>query len=495
MKLKSLLIANRGEIASRIIKTASGMGIKTYCFQTAKEPNALYLENADVVIHEKDESSSIFLNAEKIVNYAKDIGIDAIHPGYGFLAEDPLLARLCKEEGILFVGPDATIIETMGNKGKARELAENAGIPIVKGSKRPALNLSDVKEDVEDIDYPVILKALAGGGGKGMRIVRNPQELEPMYKMACGEAINAFGNGDMLVEKFIERPHHIEVQVLADKQGNALHLFERECSIQRNHQKLLEEAPAPNMSGELRNKITTDALKLVKETGYFTLGTVEFLLDEDGSYYFMEMNTRIQVEHPVTEAITGLDLVQLQIETACGNSLTLRQEDVKMKGCAIEFRVNAEDPQNSFAPNFGIIDELSFKAQKGLRIDAGYLAGSVIPNLYDSLIAKLIVSAKNREEVISKALQVMGNAQVEGVKTTIPFFKAVLRHPDFIEGDFTTSFVSEMNMLYFQEENEEEAAAALALQYYLDEIRAIESETVGTGNATPWISRMLNKIS
>lgn len=489
-------MANRGEIAIRVMKTARRMGIKTYCFQTPQEANAIYLNWADQMISILDsaQSKTIFLDAEAIVEYACEFKINAIHPGYGFLSESPLLVELCDKHGIVFIGPTAENIRQMGDKNEARKLAEKAGVPIVKGTKIPVNTLEEALPEVERIGYPVILKALAGGGGKGMRIVKHEEELEMAYKMAVNEAESAFGNKAMIIEKYIENPRHIEVQVLADQYGNAIHLYERECSIQRNHQKLLEEAPSIALTDELRAQMTKDSIELAKSTHYSTLGTVEFLLAEEGSYYFMEMNTRIQVEHPVTEAITGLDLVELQIRTALGEKLPFVQEDIHCNGAAIEFRINAEDVQTGFAPNFGIIDKMSFPAYPGLRIDSGFAPESVIPNAYDSLIAKAIVSGKDRADVLKKSLQIMQQTKIEGIKTTIPFFKAVLNDPEFKKGEITTAFVSKMEHFFFQEENEEQAAAMIALQSYLDSIRQIEEGTVGSEQADAWVSRMWNKL-
>ncbi len=493
--IKSLLIANRGEIAIRILKTARRMGIKTYCFQTPQEANAVYLKWTDeiIIIPENGNSQSVFLNPEAIVSYAKEYGIDAVHPGYGFLSENPLLPKLCAEENVIFVGPSAELIEKMGDKNQARQIAIAAGLNVAKGTSEPVLSVEEAEKAIEDIGYPVILKALAGGGGKGMRIVHEPEKLASAYKMAVSEATNAFKNGAMIIEKYIEDPRHIEIQVLADKHGNAVHLYERECSIQRNHQKLLEEAPSFALTPALREKITNDALALVKETGYFTLGTVEFLLDKNNEYYFMEMNTRIQVEHPVTEEITGLDLVELQIRSACGEKLNLKQSDIHCDGWAIEFRVNAEDVQADFSPNFGIIEEMNFPNYPGLRVDSGFIPGSVIPTIYDSLMAKIIVSGKNRRNVIERSKNVMDRTLIKGIKTTLPFFKAILHHPDFISGNFTTSFLSTMDQVYYQVENEEEAAALIALQYYLDEIKDIKHGETETEDSTPWKTHMLNK--
>ncbi len=495
-KIKSLLIANRGEIAIRIAKTARRMGIRTYGFQTPQEANAIYLNSCDeiIVVPATPQAKPVFLDAEAIVEYAVQHQIEAIHPGYGFLAENPLLPDLCDKANILFIGPGADNIRQMGDKNQARILAEKAGLPIVRGTKEPVASLEDAAVEIEKIGYPIILKALAGGGGKGMRVVQKPEELTMAWKMAVSEAAGAFGNAAMIIERYIQNPQHVEVQVLGDKHGNAVHLFERECSIQRNHQKLLEEAPASFLSASLREQICADAVNLARQTNYATLGTVEFLLDDQNNYYFMEMNTRIQVEHPVTEAITGLDLVEWQIRTAQGEAIDFAQSDVRSKGAAMEFRINAEDVQAGFSPSFGIIDEMNFPSLPGLRVDSGFAPGSVIPNCYDSLIAKVIVSGKDRAEVIKKALQIMNRSNVEGVKTTIPFFKALLQHEDFVQGNITTSFVAKMERFYHQEENEEKAAAMVALQAYLDDIKGIEQGNMGQASADAWVSRMWNKL-
>lgn len=496
MNIQSILIANRGEIAIRVMKTAHRMGLKTWCFQTPQEANACYISFADEVIRIPEESSAtpVFLDVEAIIRYAKENQIDSIHPGYGFLAENPDLARRCDEEGILFIGPSEASIRQMGDKNEAKKLAVEVGLPVIKGSESPINSLTEATRQAFETGYPVMLKALAGGGGKGMRVVRDARELEQTYNMAVNEAMSAFNNGAMLIEEYIERPRHIEVQVLADRHGNVVHLFERECSVQRNHQKLLEEAPSVALTDSLRTEMTDCALKLCKAANYYTLGTVEFLLDDQGNFYFLEMNTRIQVEHPVTEAITGLDLVELQIRTASGEKLSLKQDDIKMKGWAFEFRINAEDVQANFAPNFGIIDEIIFPASLHLRVDAGFTAGSVMPALYDSLVAKLIVTGKTREEAIQHARTVLKKTRINGIKTTIPFIKATLNDPDFVSGTFDTSFVSHMKQLYHQERNEEKAAAMMALQAYLNEMEKIESNLIERGKATPWFARMWSKI-
>jgi acetyl/propionyl-CoA carboxylase alpha subunit len=496
MSIQSILIANRGEIAIRIMKTARRMGLITWCFQTPQEANACYISFADEVICTPEKSSAmpVFLDVEAIVGYAKENHIDSIHPGYGFLSENPELARRCNEEGILFIGPSEASIRQMGDKSEAKKLAIQVGLPVIKGSETPINSFTEATRQAFEIGYPVMLKALAGGGGKGMRVVRDARELEQSYSMAVNEAINAFNNGAMLIEKYIERPRHIEVQVLADQYGNAIHLFERECSIQRNHQKLLEEAPSVALSDPLRTAMTDSALKLCKAANYYTLGTVEFLLDDQNNFYFLEMNTRIQVEHPVTEAITGLDLVELQIRTAIGEKLPFTQKDIKCEGWAFEFRINAEDVQAGFVPNFGIIDEFSFPESPFLRVDAGFVAGSVMPAIFDSLVAKAIVTGRTRKEALAHSFQLLKDTRIKGIKTTIPFALATLKNENFVSGRFDTSFIDQLRPLYYQEKNEERAAAMIALQAYLEDIERIETKTIENSNPTTWFSRMWNKV-
>ncbi|WP_320018963.1 biotin carboxylase N-terminal domain-containing protein [Labilibaculum manganireducens] len=493
--IKSILIANRGEIAIRIAKTATKMGILVYCIQTNREANALYLDFADEIITlEENPNGSIFLNAEELIRLAKEHQIEAIHPGYGFLSESPYLASRCKDEGVLFIGPSEKAIYTMGNKGMARNIAQKSGIPVLAGSTTNITNFYDAKAWVEQIGYPVIMKAVAGGGGKGMRIVRSADELELMYKLVTNEAKSAFNDDSLLIEKYIESPKHIEIQVLADQHGNAIHLFERECSIQRKHQKLMEEAPSVAVSDDLRNKMGEMALYLCRKINYHTLGTVEFLLDKDNRFYFLEMNTRVQVEHPITEAITGIDLIKQQIKTAVGEKLELRQGDIQRKGWAIELRINAEDVQADFSPNPGIIDRMEFPECSFLRVDTGFENGKLIPPSYDSMITKLIITGENRQEAIEHALAVIENTVIKGVKTTIPFFKLVLNHPDFINGSYNTSFISEkLGKPFFQEQDEEKAAAIMALQAYLNEKQKIESNLTHKEDSA-WAAKMRNKL-
>ncbi|WP_421919102.1 acetyl-CoA carboxylase biotin carboxylase subunit [Marinifilum sp.] len=493
--IKSLLIANRGEIAIRIAQTASDMGIAVYCIQTNREANALYLDYADEIISlEENPNGSIFLNVEELIRICKENKIEAIHPGYGFLSESPYLASRCKDEDILFIGPDEKAIYTMGNKGMARNLALKSNIPVLEGSTSNITNFKDAKYWADKIGYPIIMKAVAGGGGKGMRIVRSSDELELMYKLVVNEAKSAFNDDSLLIEKYVENPKHIEIQILADKHGNAVHLYERECSIQRKHQKLMEEAPSTVLTNELRNKMGEMALYLCKKIKYHTLGTVEFLVDKDMNFYFLEMNTRVQVEHPITECITGINLIEQQIKTAVGEPLEFKQSDVKIKGWAIELRVNAEDVQADFSPTPGIIDKMQFPDCSYLRVDTGFESGKLIPPSYDSMISKLIITGNDRQEAIENAIAIIDNLVIKGVKTTIPFFKSVLNHPDYIDGSYNTSFISEkLDKPYYQEQDEEKAAAIMALQAYLKENQNIEKNMVHEDSSV-WASKMRSKL-
>ena len=378
--IKSILIANRGEIAIRICRTAKRMGIKTYVIRTTKEPNAVYLDFADKVIDfpETDGTVPEFLDIDNLVKLAVENKVQAMHPGYGYLSENADFAQKCTDAGIKFVGPPAKLIKDMGDKIIAKEIAARNGVPMLQGSEG---SVKDVKEGVKiakKIGYPVIIKAASGGGGRGMRIVHKQSEMEQMFHAASSEAQSAFGDPSVFIEKYLENPKHIEFQVVADAHGNVVHLGERECSVQRKHQKLLEEAPSSGLDAALRNKMARVAVKLAKGAGYESLGTVEFLLDKNKNFYFMEMNTRIQVEHPITEAITGLDLVELQLRIASGEKLPIRQSDVKLNGWAIECRINAEDVQANFTPSMGVIKQLRLPQGDNIRIDTGIVPGSEI---------------------------------------------------------------------------------------------------------------------
>lgn len=469
-KIKSILIANRGEIAIRIARTAKQMGIVSVGIRTVKEPTAHYLKHVDRIIdfpeREKNEIPE-FLDIESLVLLAKRNKIDAIHPGYGYLSENAQFATRCTEEGVIFIGPSPRVIQNMGDKIVAKEIAQKGKVPMLGGSKGSVYTLDEALEITKEIGYPIIIKASAGGGGRGMRIVRKQSELKQMYLSASSEAASAFNNPSVFIEKYLENPRHIEVQIVADSYGNVIHLGERECSVQRKHQKLLEEAPSPALDEALRKKITDAAISLAKEAGYISLGTVEFLLDKDKNFFFMEMNTRIQVEHPVTEMITGLDLIELQIRVANGEKLPISQDDVKLNGWAIECRINAEDAQSDFSPCLGVIKALHTPEGDGIRVDSGVVPGSEITPYFDSMVAKLIVHAEDRASVIAKTLKALNEFHIKGIKTTIPFDKAVLNNKIFRDGNFDTSFIEkDMDSMVHREKEEELLAALFAAKHF-----------------------------
>ncbi len=461
---KRLLIANRSEIAIRIIRSAHQLGMLAVVFQSDREPDAPYLKYADEIIPARDanDEKAIFLNAQKIVNLAVDHEIDLIHPGYGFLSENPDFAALCTSKGINFIGPSPELIRDMGLKTVAKSMAVKAGLPLVPGSDGPVTDAQAAKDFADKVGYPIILKASAGGGGRGMRIVEKPETLERNFKSAQDEALAAFSNGDIFVERYLQNPKHLEFQILGDKQGNVIHLGERECSLQRKHQKIVEEAPSASVTPEMRKEMGDMAVRFAKQIGYYSAGTIEFIMDEDGSYYFMEMNTRIQVEHPVTEMITGVDLVSWQIRVALGEVLTLSQEDIKIEGWAIECRVNTEDPQNRFSPQTGYIDKIHFPQNPEVRIETGVISGSVVTPYFDSMIAKIIVHGKNREEAIQKSLDALYDFSLIGLKTTVPFCRTVLQHPDFVNASYTTRWVDQVFTPEMLENEEDELIGALA---------------------------------
>ncbi len=496
MKIKSLLIANRGEIAIRIIQTAKKLNIKTFVIKTSKEPYAPYLRAADEVIDFTENSDEIseFLDIERLIEAAKTHKIDAVHPGYGFLAENPYFAQRCEDEKIVFIGPSPDAIYKMGNKTIAKQLARKYRIPLLEGS---AGNLETVEEALEHatkIGYPVILKAAAGGGGRGMRVVERPGQMEKMFKLASNESAKAFNDPSLFIEKFVKNPRHIEFQIFADKFGNTIHLGERECSIQRKHQKLIEESPSIALSESLRKKMGEAAVAIAKAVNYYSAGTVEFLLDSDNKFYFMEMNTRIQVEHPVTEMVTGLDLIELMIKIGEGEVLELKQSDVKLSGWAIECRINAEDVQAGFSPHLGFIEKISFPSGKNIRIDTGVQDCTTITPYFDSMIAKLIVYGEDRKKTIAAALNALGKIKIKGIKTTVPFCKAVLSNKSFQKGDFNTSFIEkELDQLFFQEPDEELLAAFFAAHDYMMELRKDNEANIDYDrgkNLDPWV---LNK--
>ena len=489
MSIKSLLIANRGEIAIRIISTAKKMGIKSYVIKTTKEPNETYLQMADEVIEfpAKHDEIPEFLDIESIILIAKKHKINAIHPGYGFLAENPYFAKRCEEQGIIFIGPSPDAIYKMGNKTIAKQIAGKHNIPLLKGSVESIKSFTEAERIAEKIGYPVILKAAAGGGGRGMRIVEKSSEMAKLFKLATSEAQKAFNDSSVFIEKYVRNPRHIEFQIFGDKHGNVIHLGERECSIQRKHQKLLEEAPSVAIDDTLRKKMGEEAVKIAKAVNYYSAGTVEFLLDSEKKYFFMEMNTRIQVEHPVTEMVTGLDLIEWQIRIANGEKLPLKQNEVKINGWSIECRINAEDVQSNFSPFLGTIKNISIPRSKNFRIDTGIREGTEITPYFDSMIAKLIVHGENRELAIETALNALQKFKIKGIKTTIPFCKAVLNNKAFRLGKLNTSFIeNELKELYFQEPDEELMAALFVIYSHAKEVLNYDKGK----HLTPWV---LNK--
>jgi acetyl-CoA carboxylase, biotin carboxylase subunit len=442
-EIKKILIANRGEIACRIIWTCREMGIKTVAVHSEADRDALHVRFADEAICIGPASSAeSYLNIPSIISAAEITNVDAIHPGYGFLAESATFAKICEDCNIKFIGPRADVIAMMGDKVEARRTMTAAGVPILPGSPDPIESTEEAKALVREIGFPVIIKAAAGGGGRGMRIVRSDDELETNLETAQTEALAAFKNGSVYIERYIERPRHIEIQVLADEHGNVIHLGERECTIQRRHQKLLEEAPSPVITPEQREKMGAVAVNACREIGYSSAGTFEFLLDEDGQFYFMEMNTRIQVEHPVTEMVTLADIVRNQIRIATGEDLVYTQDQVQIVGHSIECRINAEDPVK-FTPSPGKITAFNIPGGPGVRVDTAVYPGYVVPPYYDSMIAKLIVHARTRELAIARMQRALDMMVVEGIKTTIPLHQRIMADENFRKGNFSTKFMEE----------------------------------------------------
>ena len=451
---RSILIANRGEIAVRIIRACRNMGIKSIAVYSKEDKDSLHVQLADrrVCIGEGPAKNS-YLNMERIISAAKNTDADAIHPGFGFLSENADFVRLCKENGIAFIGPSAEVIDSMGNKSNARKTMMEAGVPVVPGTKEPVYDAATGEKLADEIGYPVMIKASSGGGGKGMRVSRSKEDFEFNFNTAQRESANAFGDDTMYIEKFIENPRHVEIQIMADGHGNVVALGERDCSVQRNHQKLIEESPSPAISDEQRKKMGEIAVKAAKAAEYYSAGTIEFLRDKHGDFYFIEMNTRIQVEHPVTEWVTGIDLIREQIRIAAGKHLTYTQEDVHVHGHAIEVRINAEDTEHDFRPSPGTVTNVHFPGGKGVRIDSALFAGYQIPPYYDSMIAKLIVYDKNRELALRKLRNALGELVLEGVKTNIDYQYEIINDEDFIEGNVDTGFIERFQKKH-QSENE-----------------------------------------
>jgi pyruvate carboxylase subunit A len=439
--ITKLLIANRGEIAVRLVRACAEMGITSVAIYTDPDRHALHVKKADEAYNIGPESVEGYLNAHRIVNLAVATGCDALHPGYGFLSEDPELTEICLRRGIIYVGPSPEVIRRMGDKTEARRTMQAAGIPLIPGSEGNIENLDAARALAERLGYPVMLKATSGGGGRGIRRCDSADDLARQWPRVLSEAGKAFGHADVFMEKCIVRPRHIEVQILADRHGHALHLFERDCSIQRRHQKLIEIAPSPQLDEVQRTTIGALAVKAARAAGYENAGTVEFLMDGNGQFYFMEMNTRLQVEHTVTEQITGMDIVQEQIRIADGQPLRYRQEDIARRGYAMQFRINAEDPQNGFLPSFGRITRYFAPGGPGVRTDGAIYTGYEFPPWYDSLAVKLTVWALDWNTLLNRARRALNDIGVYGIKTTIPYYLEILRNSEFCSGGFDTSFV------------------------------------------------------
>ena len=444
--IQKVLVANRGEIAVRIIRACREMGIETVAVYSEADKEALHTQLADeAVCIGPAASTESYLNMERIISATVVSGADAIHPGFGFLSENSKFVELCQQCNITFIGPDAEVIRKMGHKAQARTTMVEAGVPVIPGSKDAIYDEEVGKRVADEVGYPVIVKAALGGGGKGMRVAYTAEEFSQAFTTAQKETKMAFADETMYIEHFVEHPRHIEFQILADKYGNVVHLGERDCSVQRNHQKMIEESPSIALSQNLRDRMGEAAVKAARAAKYENAGTIEFLLESSGNFYFMEMNTRIQVEHPVTEWVTGIDLIKEQIKIADGQKLSYTQEDIQITGHAIECRINAENPSQNFRPSPGTITDLYLPGGKGVRIDAAIYSGYTVPAYYDSMLAKVIVHAANREEAIKKMRSVLGEVIIEGIDTNVEYQYEIMNHPVFISGDIDIEFIANMN--------------------------------------------------
>jgi acetyl-CoA carboxylase biotin carboxylase subunit len=497
-KIKKILVANRGEISLRVMRTAREMGIKTVAVYSEADRNALHVRYADeAVCLGPPPSAQSYLLGDKIIDLCKEMDVDAIHPGYGFLSENAVFAKKVTDAGLIFIGPSPEAIEVMGSKLAAKQAVSKYDIPMVPGTEEAISDIPDAKKTAAKIGYPILIKASAGGGGKGMRIVENEEEFEEQMQRAISEAISAFGDGAVFIEKYITSPRHIEIQVLGDQHGNVVHLFERECSVQRRHQKVIEEAPSAVITEEKRNEMGQAAIGVAKACNYYGAGTVEFIVDENLDFYFLEMNTRLQVEHPVTEMITGKDLVLEQILIAEGHPLSFAQEDLKIQGHAVEVRVYAEDPRNNFLPDIGKLITYQRPQGPGVRVDDGFEQGMDIPIYYDPMIAKLVTHAENREKAINRMVRAIDDYKITGIETTLPFCRYVLEHDAFTSGNFDTKFVEN----YFTPEkldevfNEEELEILAAAGVFLLETtkpKAEQKETMVNKAGSNWKKRLNN---
>ena len=482
---KRILVANRGEIALRVIRSCAEMGIESVAVYSEADHNALHIVHANFAeCLPGNTPAETYLNMTRLIDACMKYKVDALHPGYGFLAENADFAQLCQDNNVVFIGPSPQSMRDLGNKLKAKEIARAAGVPIVPGTEGAVPDAAAAEAFAREHGLPLIFKAAAGGGGRGMRVVRKLEDIPRFFSACQNEARGAFGSDEIFIERYIENPKHIEFQILADHFGNCVHLFERDCSIQRRHQKLIEEAPSPALTPELRAEMGEVAVKLAKAAGYSNAGTVEFLLDGTGKYYFMEMNTRLQVEHPVTEMITYVDLVRAQIHAASGEALYLKQQDLKLRGWAIEVRINAEDPLKGFIPALGRINRFIPPAGGGVRLDSCAYEGYAIPPYYDSMVGKLITFGRDRTRAIQKMRRALDEFILTGVRTTIPFHRYVFDHPVFVSGNYHTGFVEEhfsdaqvTSMLRSKSEhaNQEHIALAAALQYYIERTDLVTS--------------------
>lgn len=469
--IKKILVANRGEIALRVMRSARELGIETVAIYSEADRNALHVRYADeAVCVGPAASSESYLRMDKIIDTCKKLKVDAIHPGYGFLSENATFAKKVTDAGLIFIGPSPEAIEVMGSKLAAKEAVSKRDVPLVPGIDKAITDVAAAKKTAEEIGYPILIKASAGGGGKGMRIVEDPKDFEEQMDRAVSEAKNAFGDGAVFIEKFITSPRHIEIQIVGDQHGNIVHLFERECSIQRRHQKVIEEAPSSVLTPEIREQMGQAAIDVAKACSYYGAGTVEFIVDDKLNFYFLEMNTRLQVEHPVTEQITGVDLVKEQIHIAEGKALSFKQEDLSIQGHAIEVRVYAEDPKNNFLPDIGNLKVYKRPQGTGVRVDDGFEQGMDIPIHYDPMIAKLVTYADSREAAIERMIRAIDEYEIVGIETTLGFCKYVMKHDAFTSGNFDTKFVD----IHYKPEDlalkptelEAKLAAALAVKLY-----------------------------
>lgn len=489
--MKKILVANRGEIALRVMRTCKEMGIKTVAVYSDADRNALHVKYADEAVNiGPAPSNQSYLRGEKIIEVCKRLNVDGIHPGYGFLSENAEFAELVEKEGIVFIGPSADSMRVMGDKLSAKAAVKKYNIPMVPGSEGAVTDVKLGIEIAKTAGFPVLIKASAGGGGKGMRIVENPEEFEEQMKLAISEATSAFGDGSVFVEKYVAGPRHIEIQVLGDKHGNVVHLFERECSIQRRHQKVIEEAPSSVLTEAIRMEMGRCAVDVAKACNYYGAGTVEFLLDENKNFYFLEMNTRLQVEHPVTEMISGLDLVREQINVARGEKLAFKQEDLKISGHAMEVRVYAEDPANNFLPDIGNLKTYKRPQGSGVRVDDGFEEGMDIPIYYDPMIAKLITYSATRTQAIDRMIRAIEEYDITGVQTTLGFCKYVMQHPAFRSGDFDTHFVKNHftpeNLSNFKPDEEMIATILSAMAFEKKQVNTTVQEKQETPQVSNW---------